>query len=266
MNKEQQPFLTTTPTPATPATKSVTADLHYGRRTATIYVCLIYLCALVPQLYIALKHHYITLLADSLCMIADQTAYLASILVFVLLSTGVRLSRRTRSIVDFTGACVGLLLLIGSASYISVRSINILDTTASKEATEEIDGKWGVIFSIVGGIVDVLCVAVLFYFADPVNATTDKNSDNGSFSFLSVLLHVGGDVLRGVGMLVGGILSLASPKTSALTDATISIIICVVMYLLVVYLFWKLSSLFLKIFGTEKRENGEEEGGGGDGI
>lgn len=273
MSEEHQPFL---PTPSVPPPHSSTEPppppvVVTGRQKATTIILLLTLSVIIPQTIIAVQYNSISLLADSLCMSADAVSYLVSIIVFfTLYSSGLQLSVRQNKMLDLSGAFIGFLLLVGSATYITARSIGVVKqtgTTNANAAEEQVDGKWGVIFSIVGGVTDVLCVLALFYFSDPVDSIqhTKGNAKHGSYSYLSVVLHLSADVIRLFGLLVCGIVSLAHPKTSAYTDAVVSLVICGVMYGMSFYLLWKLVWLSKEVFfNTHKEKMDDEEVNGGE--
>jgi Co/Zn/Cd efflux system component len=268
MSEEEEPFLktgssTTTNNNITTVTtsskyKEESTSTHHGRRKATVIILLLSLSAIIPQTLVAIKFNSISLLADSLCMSADAVSYFVSIAVFALLYSGIKMSPRQISILDLSGAFIGFLLLVFSAVYVQSRSLNVL-TKAAEKTPKDVEGKWGIIFSLIGGVTDVLCVLALWYFSDPVQSLKNTTGDtqNGGYSYLSVILHLSADIIRLFGLLVCGIISIAKPKTSALTDATVSLIICGVMYLMSLYLLWKLGWLFRKIFCPNKKEKVE---------
>ena len=271
MSEEHQPFLPTpsispphnTETPPPPPVVIIT-----GRQKATTIILLLTLSVIIPQTIVAVQFNSISLLADSLCMSADAVSYLVSIIVFFMLySSGLQLSARQNKLLDLSGAFIGFLLLVGSATYITVRSTGVVKQTGTTNAAKkQVDGKWGVVFSIVGGVTDALCVLALFYFSDPVDSVqhTKGNATHGSYSYLSVVLHLGADVIRLFGLLVCGIVSLAQPKTSAYTDAVVSLVICGVMYLMSFYLLWKLVWLSKEVLFSKHKEkvDGDEVNGG----
>ena len=82
--------------------------------------------------------------------------------------------------------------------------------------------------------------------ADAHDADTDDSSVGGA-SLLSVVLHLGADILRLCGQLVVGLLSNQTPKNSVLIDATVSVCISCLMYIMCIYLLWRIVIMFWRV-------------------
>ena len=84
----------------------------------------------------------------------------------------------------------------------------------------------------------------------------------GAASMLSVMLHLGADILRLCGQFVAGLLSNRTPKDSASIDSIVSLFICGLMYLMSVFLLWNIASMFWSVHFRAEKELGEAEAGG----
>ena len=258
--EEQEPFLTL-PSP-TKLSKNVTQQ-QSGRITGTLIVLFLSFISVIPQTIVAINTRSMALLADSLCMWSDSASYLACVAVFYLLKQQ-RHRAKYGTLFDFIGALIGLILLVASAAYITSESMEILMKLGTK--TKEVDGKWGVVFAIVGAVVDALSMYALIYYADP-EFVTKKGSEDvmGTISFLSVVVHLAADIVRLFGLLISGLLSEADPSNSEAIDASVSLVMCGVMFLMSVFLFYKVYKLGTNIGKNELMVDGCGDGGGGEG-
>jgi Co/Zn/Cd efflux system component len=266
--EEQKPLIAT-PSQNLDGNSSSSSDEQHNRQlTGTLIVCALTLLSVVPQTVVALEISSMALLADSLCMWSDIFSYCASIAVFWFLSNPKERSAHG-PVFDFLGAFIGWCLLIASATYVTVHSVDIYREYEEKQAVngdgikwsvmDTVDGKWGIIFSVLGAVVDLLCVWALLKYSDPMSSISvkkvnehDNNSMVGTASMLSVVLHLGADIARLFGLLISGIVSQVNPKTSALTDATASLIICGVMYVGSCFLLYHITVLLKVICCTTK--------------
>ena len=82
---------------------------------------------------------------------------------------------------------------------------------------------------------------------DAAADAADDDSSVGGASLLSVVLHLGADILRLCGQLVVGLLSNQTPKNSVLIDATVSLCISCLMYIMCIYLLWRIVMMFWRV-------------------
>ena len=117
-------------------------------------ILILSLSIVIPQTIVAVQINSMTLLADSLCMWADTACYIASFVVLTLVlhfsnqSTANRYSSFLM-LVDLLGGCFGFLLLLLSAVYIQLRSIQVLQSAAAlkgNSVTDQINGNWSIGF------------------------------------------------------------------------------------------------------------------------
>ena len=87
-----------------------------------------------------------------------------------------------------------------------------------------------------GGVIDAVA-----------DTAADDDSSVGGASLLSVVLHLGADILRLCGQLVVGLLSNQTPKNSVLIDATVSLCISCLMYIMCIYLLWRIVMMFWRV-------------------
>ena len=159
-----------------------------------------------------------------------------------------RRSRYKMNMLDMVGATIGLVLLLASTVYITVISTRKLNDGAATSSS--VDGNWGIIFACIGAVVDGLSMWSLWYYSDPISVTQSKAYEEhpGTNSLLSVVLHLGADVARLFGLLIGGLLSNATPKKSVAIDAYVSLVICVVMYCFSIFLAYRIGRLMRMLY------------------
>ena len=246
---------------------------YTGREKSTAFIILFSIASTIPQTMVSIKIGSVALLADSLCMWSDCMAYTISGIVFYTIyqrTTGVdtsgqdtlaerqarmaasareedrqaanQRSRYKMNRLDMIGATIGLVLLLASTVYITVISTRKLNDGATSSS---VDGNWSIVFACIGAVVDGLSMWSLWYYSDPISVTRSKAYEEhpGTNSLLSVVLHLGADVARLFGLLIGGLLSNANPKKSIKIDAYVSLVICVVMYGFSIFLAYRIGRL-----------------------
>jgi hypothetical protein len=113
-------------------------------------ILILSLSIVIPQTIVAVQIDSMTLLADSLCMWADTACYIASVVVLTLVAANRPAYSSFLMLADLLGGCFGFLLLLLSAVYIQLRSIQVLKSAAAalkgSSVTDQIDGNWSIGF------------------------------------------------------------------------------------------------------------------------
>ena len=114
-------------------------------------ILILSLSIVIPQTIVAVQINSMTLLADSLCMWADTACYIASVVVLTLVAANRPAYSSFLMLADLLGGCFGFLLLLLSAVYIQLRSIQVLKSAAAaalkgNSVTDQINGNWSIGF------------------------------------------------------------------------------------------------------------------------
>ena len=126
------------------------ADDGKKKLSAIGMILILSLSIVIPQTIVAVQIDSMTLLADSLCMWADTACYIASVVVLTLVAANRPAYSSFLMLADLLGGCFGFLLLLLSAVYIQLHSIQVLKSAAAalkgNSVTDQIDGNWSIGF------------------------------------------------------------------------------------------------------------------------
>ena len=143
-----------------------------GNRLASLVVGTLSFVITLPQTVVAVIMGSSTLLADSLAMWSDFGAYLIGILAFHVLVQNMDSpgqSKRRLVWYDIIASSAGLLLLLASCTYITLRAVRDLKINKANATDNDLDIDYDprivMLFASCGAIIDIASLFVILYFS-----------------------------------------------------------------------------------------------------
>mmetsp|Transcript_54443 Transcript_54443/g.129746 ORF Transcript_54443/g.129746 Transcript_54443/m.129746 type:complete len:334 (+) Transcript_54443:97-1098(+) len=175
----------------------------------------------VAQVACGMAANSLSLLGDGVLMFVDSISYVINLAI----ETG-KSDEEGRSKLDSVGAAVSISLLAVTTIWMLLQSAQRLLPDDSEDDDEDVsvNGLIMIIFTVVNLVADafVILASWLCGAGDML-----MGEEGGNMNLKSAFAHLGADVVRGIAVLVAGIVAVLGWADGATSDAWCSLFVCV---------------------------------------